>query len=103
MGSAHKNIGRGSEEAVAVLYRRTSDQQRKIISEKGNEVTTYQDTSKRALEIGLQQATECNERLWLHNRRMFDALYHVHEAIKEMPEKPEWMSRVVAALEDKEP
>jgi len=34
---------------------------------------------------------------------MFDALYHVHEAIKEMPEKPEWMSRVVAALEDKEP
>jgi len=103
MGSAYKGIGRGSEEAVAVLYRRTSDQQKQIISTKGNEVTTYEDQSKRALEIGLQQATECNERLWLHNRRMFDALYHVHESIKAMKEKPEWMSRVVAALEDKEP
>lgn len=88
---------------MAVLYRRTSDQQRQIISTKGNEVTNYEDSAKRALEIGLQQATECNERLWLHNRRMFDALYMVHEAIKDMPEKPDWMSRVVAALEDKEP
>jgi hypothetical protein len=34
---------------------------------------------------------------------MFGALYHVHESIKAMKEKPEWMSRVVAALEDKEP
>jgi hypothetical protein len=34
---------------------------------------------------------------------MFDALYHVHESIKAKHEKPEWMSRVVAALEDKEP
>jgi hypothetical protein len=103
MGSAHKSIGRRSEDAVAVLYRRTSDQQKQIISTKGNEVTTYEDQSKRALEIGLQQATECNERLWLHNRRMFDALYHVHESMKAKHEKPDWMSRVVAALEDKEP
>lgn len=88
---------------MAVLYRRTADQQRQIISTKGDEVTTYDDPAKRALEIGLQQATECNERLWLHNRRMFDALYHVHEAIKASNEKPEWMSRVVAALEDREP
>jgi hypothetical protein len=34
---------------------------------------------------------------------MLDALYQVHESIKAMKEKPEWMSRVVAALEDKEP
>jgi len=91
---------------MAVLYRRTSDTQRKIISTKGDEVTTYDDPAKRALEVGLQQATECNERLWLHNRRMYDALKKVEAWLDthDLEEiKPDWEARVRASLEDDEP
>lgn len=66
-------------------------------------MTTYSDPAKRALEIGLQQATECNERLWLHNRRMYDALKMVDEWLNKVGEKPEWEARIKASLEDDEP
>lgn len=88
---------------MAVLYSRTADRQKKIISSKGCEVTTFDDPIKRSLEVGLQQATECNERLWLHNRRMHDALQKVVEWMDSVGEKPEWEARVRASLEDNEP
>lgn len=66
-------------------------------------MTTYSDPARRALEIGLQQATECNERLWLHNRRMYDALKMVDEWLNQVGERPEWEARVKASLEDDEP
>jgi hypothetical protein len=102
VGLTHQGIGRRSEEPVAVLYRRTADTQRKIISSKGDEITMFTDEAKRTLEVGLAQATETNERLWLHNRRMFDALYKIHESIKDMTDLPPWADRVKAALEDDE-
>ena len=88
---------------MAVLYRRTSDTQKQIVSSKGNEVTTYDDPIKKSLEIGLQQATECNERLWLQNRRMYDALKLVDEWLNQVGEKPEWEARIKASLEDEQP
>lgn len=88
---------------MAVLYCRTSDTQKQIVSSKGNEVTTYDDPIKKSLEIGLQQATECNERLWLHNRRMYDALKLVDEWLNQVGERPEWEARIKASLEDEQP
>jgi len=85
---------------MAILYTRTSDGIKKIISEKGVEVTTFDDPIKRGLEVGLQQATECNERLWLHNRRMYDAIQKVVEWLDIVGEKPDWEARVRASLED---
>ena len=88
---------------MAVLYSRTADRQKKIISSKGSEVTTFSDPTKRSLEVGLQQATECNERLWLHNRRMHDALQKVAEWLDGSGDKPDWEARVRASLEDNKP
>lgn len=68
-------------------------------------MTTYDDPAKRALEVGLQQATECNERLWLHNRRMYDALKLVEDWLNKstIVGKIDWEDRVRASLQDDEP
>lgn len=88
---------------MARLYRRTTAEQSEAVKEKGDEEVNFKEEAKRHLEVGLQQATLVNERLYLHNRRMYSALKIVRDWVDEMAYKPIWRDRLLAALEDKQP